>query len=384
MASFLDYLGGGLTPVGRGEVANLGFGDAIGQNRNALIGLGLGLMQPGGNPWGTAMAGFQTGARTDEQTQYRNAMLAQHAADKRQAQANADRAYGLQLQQFNKPTILHVPTEDDEGNKGTDFYLQSPNGSIRKITPDMGAKLSQQLPIFNTGADTRTYAQGGPAPIEGASGGTGRGPEEDTSIPPAAQYAQQGAPPAYTPKLRPKEANQAYSKEVGKATGENAQRSEAGGRVISMIDSLMEKTKNPIFNEAAGPYNAEISNSPMWDPRRLAWEYGPGSPSTKAKGFLREIESQTQAINSELQRAYLSGQGSVTENERAQISRILGQIPAARNVEEAQALLRNAKEIIGTAFQRGYVVPNAAAPPQPNPLSPDDAAAELRRRGVIR
>jgi hypothetical protein len=75
-----------------------GFGDAIAQNRQSLIGLGMGLLQPRslavGAPaqsaWGNALQGYQQGASADAANAYKQAQL-QHlkAQDARAAEALA-------------------------------------------------------------------------------------------------------------------------------------------------------------------------------------------------------------------------------------------------------------------------------------------------------
>ena len=76
----------------------VGFGDAVTGRSNSLIGLGLGLLQPsnplrGESSWGNALQGYMGGAALDTRTASQKAQLAQHAADRKQAQSNFERTF---------------------------------------------------------------------------------------------------------------------------------------------------------------------------------------------------------------------------------------------------------------------------------------------------
>lgn len=117
MPGLLDLFGGGFVPMNaQGAQAPMGFMDNLAQNRNSLIGLGLGLM--GGtrdDPMGPALRGYQAGAANDQNALYRQYMMKKAAEDKayreqqdKQAQSNWERSFGLRERELSKS-----PTTDD-------------------------------------------------------------------------------------------------------------------------------------------------------------------------------------------------------------------------------------------------------------------------------
>ena len=363
-------------------------GGALTGRSNSLIGLGLGLLSPsnplrGQSGWSQALEGFQAGAQLDARTAAAAAQLKQHRADQARAQANSDRSFKEGVRQFDvgrevKPTVHWTADRTDE--KGDTIpgkpYLVNPNGSYRELTLEGAKNLSSALP--------QTGVVPGAAPDQQSSA-------DETAIPSTATPVQASPAPALP--LNRRKAIEAYSTETGKDAAKSAEKEQAGTKVIGLIDRLITKTQhpddpnkdNPLFAEATGPTHEYASNQPVWNPARLAYEYTPLGPSKEAQGFLGQIRSDAQAINSELQRAYLSGQGSVTENERAQISDILGRVAAARSPQEARGLLNNAKGILGIAMQRGYAVPGATGPKEPPsapPSAPPSSSAPPRPANV--
>jgi len=366
------------------------FDKAIAGQRQGLIGFGLGLASPawqGESQMSNALQGYQRGAALDTR-QASDAAKLKHlkAQDARQALQDAlaaqrdARDYGLRERQFKasqevKPSVHWTADRTDE--KGDTIpgkpYLINPNGSYRELTLEGAQNLSSALP--------QTGAVPGQASADTST-------TDEGAIPPSATTVQ-AAPGAALP-LNRREAIKSYSKEKGEQTAKTEERGEAGSRIFKLIDSLEEKVKDPLFKEAAGPTREYASGQPVWNPARAIYEYNPLGASEKAKTHLDIVKSDAQGINSELQRAYLSGQGQVTEAERAQINQIFGNIAAARSPEAAQAMLKNAREIITTAFQRGYATPGAAEGAKPAPaktglegMSKKEMQQELIRRGVL-
>lgn len=344
----------------------IGFGDALAQNRNALIGLGMGLLQPRslavGAPaqsaWGNALQGYQQGASADATNANRQALLRLQMQDRlfkqqeaARAQANTNRSFTEGVRQFEvgreiKPTIHWQPFETETGEKGATPFLVNPNGTYRELTKEGVQNLTPTL--------QQTGAVPGAAPTAATPG---QQTSDETAIPSTATAAQ-AAPP--TLPLNRREAIKQYSHKYGEQQAAEASKSETGAKVFGMLDQLEKKTKDPLFAQAAGPTREYASGQPVWNPARAIYEYSPLGPSEKAKTFLDTIKADASAINSELQRAYLSGQGSVTVQERAQINQILGNIAAARSPESARVLLQNVRGLITNAFQKGYAVPGAA------------------------
>lgn len=92
----------------------IGIGDAIAQNSNSLVGLGMGLLQPtrpGESPYVNALQGYQTGSVADANRGFRTAQLqhqkaqeARQAAQDKLAQSNWER-------QFSRNDPANLPTE---------------------------------------------------------------------------------------------------------------------------------------------------------------------------------------------------------------------------------------------------------------------------------
>lgn len=358
-------------------------GGALTGRSNSLIGLGLGLLSPsnplrGESSWSNALQGYMGGAALDTRQATAKASLAHQktqdafrAAEAMRNQYNTDRSYKEGQRQFDvgrelKPSIHWTADKTDEKGDvipGKPYYVDPANQVIREMRPEDAFK----VPLPQTGAVPGAPAAAGPDQQSSA---------DETAIPSTATPVQ--ATPAPALPLNRRKAIEAYSTETGKDTAKRAEKEQAGSRVIGLIDRLITKTQhpddpskdNPLFAEATGPVHEYASNQPVWNPARLAYEYTPLGPSKKAQGYLGQIRSDAQAINSELQQAYLLGQGSVTENERAQISDILGKVAAARSPEEARGLLNNAKGILSIAMQKGYAAPGATGPNEPPPKEP--------------
>jgi hypothetical protein len=274
---------------------------------------------------------------------------------------------------FPKQTIspsIHWETQTDPyGASTTTPWLitpdaSSPNGvKIQRIDPNTARQSA--LPT-SSGAVPFTTAQGAPSADTAA---------DESAIPPAATYAQAGQPDRapIPPDVNPNKYVEELSKKRADLAAQQKERERVAGNVLKIVDGLEEKTRDPLFAQATGPNRAWASNQ---DPNTLWRQMYERGQDPKAQMMLRLVKQDAQAINSELQRAYLSGQGSVTENERAQISQILGDIAGARSPDEAQAMLRNVRTIIATAAQRGYVVPGApAAAPPTNAVTPSPATS---------
>jgi hypothetical protein len=147
---------------------------------------------------------------------------------------------------------------------------------------------------------------------------------------------------------------------------------EGGKAVLGMVDDLERKISNPKdpsvakkFGAAAGPFVNAASEASTWDPRKWAYEAG---QSAESKGYLDQIKQDTKALASVMQRELLKGQGSVDQSERAAIAAIVGQIGAARSVEEALGLTKNFRALTQKLFKMPSDAPAGAA--QPGALPP--------------
>jgi hypothetical protein len=139
-----------------------------------------------------------------------------------------------------------------------------------------------------------------------------------------------------------------YRRKMSEAAAvDDSQRGDAK-TVFSILNKLEQKTKDPKFAEAAGPFASAASEDSYWSPKRWAYE---AWQSPEAKGFLDQVKQDESALDAIMQRALLKGMGSADQRERAAISQIKGKIQAARSPEAAQELLNNYRGIVRTMFK---------------------------------
>lgn len=227
----------------------------------------------------------------------------------------------------NRPLVVR----DEDGNPVV-INPREPTGAT-SVTPRAVGPMSNLVP-----------SQGGGVPFV-----------DQAALPPGAQLAQGGTLP--TPNVSPpppnvsgKKYKEAAGKELGEEAARQAQLPQFGEQMMSMVDQLEQKVKNPLFTSATGPTREALQNLPGTDWRRIAYERWQGPMQ---KGLLQRVQQDAQAINSEMNRLLLKGQGSVTENEREQINRILGGIASSSNAEQALELLNNFRGIVRKKFRMG-------------------------------
>lgn len=170
-----------------------------------------------------------------------------------------------------------------------------------------------------------------------------------------------------------------YRKEQAQAAVKNevADRElrDGGQSVIGMVEQLERKISDPTnpkvsekFKSAAGAFAGPFSDAPGWTPHKIAYE---AVQSRESKAYLDQIKQDAQAINSTMQRNLLKGGGSISNDERTQISQILGGIASARSPEDAMALLNNFKGIVRRMFKMPDAQPaQSGAPPQAGAIPP--------------
>jgi hypothetical protein len=217
-ASLMDMLGGNapLQFSPRDYAGNqIGMGDAIAQNSNSLVGLGMGLLQPyrpGESPYAAALQGFQAGSVADSRRGYQQAQL-QHQKRQEARQAANDaftrsQAGITDAQRAMKDVLGADATPEQKADFMKSFYASKtdPGGWIlkdiidpndpdgeRKITVQEHNRTGQirppQLPgqtgTAPAGADP--FTAGGTAGVYGYGGGF---------TPPGAGGAQPAGPPA--------------------------------------------------------------------------------------------------------------------------------------------------------------------------------------------
>lgn len=174
----------------------IGVGDAIGQNANSLVGLGMGLLQPyrpGESPYANALQGFQAGSVADSRRGYQQAQLAhqktqdaRQAAQDKQAQENwkAQFARGgetaYQKMQADLARVAGTPEEQQV----RDFYRSQldagPPQTREVFDPALGRNVIQEWDSRSKQYKAATMGGGAPAagtPTAPGPGGAGAAPQ---------------------------------------------------------------------------------------------------------------------------------------------------------------------------------------------------------------
>lgn len=251
-----------------------------------------------------------------------------------------------------KAQPTHFQTTDADGNPV--FWEYHPAFGVRRARQlgDGGAGPTPPPSVLTAppGATVPSDAVGGApaAATPGTPGAAAAGPPPGMS---RTQYQQQ---------------QQTLGTERAKAQVTRETQAQAGQQVMAAIDQLERKFIDPETGKPAvirdakgnpvmpvdkilGPVQAAAAEgNVLYNPARMIYE---AAVPAEAKGYMDRIRSDAQAIQSQLQRAILSGQGQVTEAERESINRIMGNIAAARSVEDAKAQLDNLRGLIRGIFQ---------------------------------
>ncbi len=161
MAGIFDFLNEGFTPMNaQGAQPQLGFMEALGQNRNALTGLGLGLLGGTvGNPNEHILQGYQKGANADIINQYRQQQLRQAAQERayqhgqdKQAQSNWERTFKQRADLSRGATTNDIMEYR---------YSQTPEGGNYKGTfPEWMARKKEGAGLENVEAKAAATATG--------------------------------------------------------------------------------------------------------------------------------------------------------------------------------------------------------------------------------
>lgn len=153
-------------------------------------------------------------------------------------------------------------------------------------------------------------------------------------------------------------------KQEEKTRGKRVEGQNVGNRVLRMIDDFETKligsegpraTKSQRaiadrFSSAAGPFEDSFIGRGVGE---IAAAIDPTGTSRENTERLTRIKQRAQGIRTVLQRAFLAGQGQVTENEREQINQILGEIGTAKNARFASQRLGTLRDIVTNAFGIG-------------------------------
>jgi hypothetical protein len=252
MAGLMDYL----------NPTFGGFNQGISDNRNSLIGLGLGLLAPsyptrGESPWSNALQGFQGGAGVDAANQRYRQQLAQHQADRAQAQSNADRAFGLQQRQFEEANWQPGTYKDANTEQDYPYQQNRRTGETRWLfgkPPSMGGgtQAAGGVGYGQAGVGQAGFGTGSATTEPGAPPATS-GAFAPSSLPSSSPYQ---APPGMLPS-QAKEYRQEMAKQTAKsqiANQEDAVKSaKAAAEMKPAIDEMVAAYKDLIKGGGIGP-----------------------------------------------------------------------------------------------------------------------------------
>jgi hypothetical protein len=274
-----------------------------------------------------ALMGFGQQANNERDFAFRQ-------TEAQRAQQNADRGFGLQERQIGATagnTAAQLQLARDQ------FRFAQEQGNrpdVREVTADNGNK---SLVLVDR-----------------------KNPENVRPINvPGQTAAPSNIPPGADPTTYRREVAQAAVKSQTSANDLQ----EGGRNVLKMVDDLEKKISQPTidpetgkkvdptaakFSAATGPFVSAASEAYTFDPRRIAYE---GFASKDNQAYLAQIKQDTKAIASVMQRELLKGQGSVDQSERASIAAIVGEISAARSVDEALALTKNFRTLTRRLFK---------------------------------
>jgi len=348
----------------------IGMGDAIAQNSNSLVGLGMGLLspyRPGESPYGAALQGYQAGSVADSNRGYRTAQLQhQKAQDARQAaQFSAQQARQAREDAYRR--------EQDQLTRDYQERVfargEKPPESREVFDPTAGRNVLQEFDPKTRQWNTATYGGGAPAaapadpftsgapPVYGQSG--------NYNMPEAP--AAGGAAPAQ-PVLPPKKPLTAHEQTVV----DKAEEALAANQAV--IGNLREAKKlSP--KAASGPYALE---------RGQAGQHLPGFLGAGGK---ETVELHNLVATNAVEQLKAVFGGNPTEGERKILIDLQGSVSASdevrqrifdRAIEAAEKRLeinrQKAAQIRGgtyyTAGGGGASAPASAAPQPQSTAAP--------------
>lgn len=304
-ASLMDMLSGKapleFTP--RDYAGNqIGIGDAIAQNSNSLVGLGMGLLQPtrpGESAYGNALQGYQTGSVADATRGYRTALLA-HQKTQEARQAEQDK-----LAQSNWERQF---TRNDPANLPTEFTRAARDLNLTPGTPEH-AQFAKQFYSSKTEGNLAAQAEQRAA-IAKSQG-------MDVNDPQIKGWIATGNVGGMQPKLSGGEESAIVKADDAVA---------ANKAVMGSIDRAMQLSKKA----ASGPLALQ---------RGYYGQFLPGQFSSGAKETLQLHNEVTSNMLEQLKTVF---GGNPTEGERKVLNDVQGSVDQSDEVR--QAIFQRAKE----------------------------------------
>jgi hypothetical protein len=402
--------GGGQQPgLGQpGQSGQGGFFDTVGANRNALVGLGLGLMGGQfGNRFGQAQQGYQAGAAQDAsitQHQQSQALQQQHLALQREQMAltadikeyqytksqgykgsfqdwlqqkneQANKQYGT-VQQIYVPKDQAAYAKDPNNYSGgydLKFYQPTSRGGfVEAAGLPPGATPAQINKMIQTPEGLMPVPQRLPPP-SGAAPST-----SDTSTPGTAAPA---GPTSGTVIPGTSLADKARETDLGKRTSAAiATLPELETTTVRMMSRLNELEKHPNLGMATGVVAGNLPTI---------------GPTADVGARIAEIQGQNWTLGIQTMR----GMGALSDREGARIDQARSRL-ASRNVstEDYKKAISDIREVLQTGLENARKIASGKMKPYtPSTEAPaattggsdrtaapsrDDYAAELRRRGI--
>jgi hypothetical protein len=380
----------------------IGIGDAIAQNSNSLVGLGMGLLspyRPGESPYAAALQGYQAGSVADSNRGYRTAQLQhQKTQEARQAandafqrqQAALDR--DLKERQFARGDVTDAQRamKDVLGSDATpeqkaafmkQYYTPKTEGDWQIVQVPHPTYPGETVPAWANKRTRETQPfTGQPAPdaataADPFTAGVGRsvyGTGGDYSTPApttggAAPAPSTGGIPPAPPGSDPKEWRKEQTKlRVQQQTAEEARKRNAGmiDPVTEDIDRAINQTKQ-YPGMIAGTFGNLMKNIPG----SQAADVGKLVDTIKANASLDKL-SQMRAQSP----TGASGLGAVTQGEHKLLQDSIGALDQSQTPEQFLYNLDRVKRI------RHEIIhgPGTAPPPQfelPEGQRPKGAAA---------
>jgi hypothetical protein len=377
-ASLMDMFGGNapLQFSPRDYAGNqIGMGDAIAQNSNSLVGLGMGLLQPyrpGESPYGAALQGYQAGSVADSNRGYRTAQLQhQKTQEARQAandaftrqQAALDR--DLKERQFARGDVTDAQramkdvlgpdaTPEQKATFMKQYYTPKTEGDWQIVQAPHPTYPGETVPVWANKRTRETQPfTGQPAPTTATA--------EEGPTQPGAAPSGGGIPPA-PPGSDPKE----WRKEQTKLLVQQQTAAAAAKRAGASIDPVTEDIDRALAQISkypgmtTGGFSSVLKKIPL---------VGSSSQAGEVESLINTVKASSSLEKLQQMRAQsptgASGLGAVTQGEHKLLQDSIGALDQSQDAASVLYNLERVKRI------RHEIVhgPGTAPPPKYAPPS---------------
>jgi hypothetical protein len=316
--------------------------------------------RPGESPYANALQGFQAGSVADSNRGYRQAQLAQHAADRKQAQSNWEKQFGREPEALRTMRAVGIDPASPEGrallypktdewkegkvtyreqdypyraNLRTGQYEWGPMGA----PPGMGA-------AGGSAPATNPYAGGAAVPFVGGGGGASASGEFPPSAVSATIAGGQSAIPAPLPGMEKelpsvqKAVRQKQLEEAAKHATKDPQQEAAAKRSASDVLTALDTAERQVANTGGFLPTTGIVGGGLKN------VYGPAKDLEKT---LDTIKSNVSLDKLSAMRAAsttgASGLGAVTEGEHKLLQASIAALDQEQSPEQLRANLKRVR-----------------------------------------